>query len=303
MTSEARPLVFLGTPDAAAIVLERLLQSNFNIAHVITRQDARRGRGGAMSPSPVKKIASEYGLSVSHNLDWINDNSATPHLGIVVAYGRLIPASVLAHTPMINVHFSLLPRWRGAAPVERAILAGDEKTGVCIMDLEETLDTGPVHCCRETPILPTHTSASLTSALAELGAQLLVDLLRTGLSHPTPQHGEATYAAKINSSELQINWRTSAQDIDRKVRALRSYSMVDDVRVRVLGTRVVENSSETHSSVVPGACNSNGVVVTGQGMIQLLQVQPEGKNPMNALDWLRGRYPQGLQFDQPAPSE
>lgn len=303
MTTEARPLVFLGTPGAAAIVLERLLRSNFNIAHVITRQDARRGRGSSTSPSPVKKVAHAHGLSVSHDLDWINDNSTTPHLGIVVAYGRIIPASVLAHTPMVNVHFSLLPRWRGAAPVERAILAGDEKTGVCIMDLEETLDTGPVYCCAETPILSTHTSASLTSELAETGADLLVNLLRNGLSNPTPQHGEATYAAKIHSSELRIDWQVSAQEISRKVRALRSYSTVEGVRVRILDVSVVEDSSERPSSVVPGACEANGIVVTGQGKIQLLQVQPEGKNPMNALDWLRGRYPQGLHFDQLPPTE
>lgn len=303
MTTEARPLVFLGTPDAAAIVLERLLQSGFTVAHVITRQDARRGRGGSTSPSPVKKVAHAHGLAVSHNLDWINDNAATPHLGIVVAYGRLIPASVLAHTPMVNVHFSLLPRWRGAAPVERAILAGDEKTGVCIMDLEETLDTGPVHCCAETVILPTHTSASLTSALAEQGAELLVGLLRSGLSTPTPQHGEATYAAKINTSELRLDWRTSAIEIDRKIRALRSYTTIDGARVRVLEARVVPNSEGIDASVPWGTCRSNGVVATGQGMIQLLHVQPEGKNPMNALDWLRGRYPQGLRFDEVALSQ
>lgn len=293
MTQEARPLVFLGTPDAAAVVLERLIAENFSIAHVITRQDARRGRGGSTSPSPVKKMAQAHGISVSHTLDWLNENSTTPHLGIVVAYGRIIPVSVLEHTPMINVHFSLLPRWRGAAPVERAILAGDEKTGVCIMDLEATLDTGPVHCCAETVIRPTHTSATLTHELAEQGAQLLVDLLRQGLSTPNSQRGEPTYAEKISAGELRIDWGVPALEIDRKVRALRAYSTIDGHRVRILEVAMSGENTE----LLPGHCRVDAVVGTGDGSLRLLRVQPEGKKPMDGVDWLRGRIAGDVQFD------
>lgn len=293
MTQERRPLVFLGTPDAAATVLEALIQEKFPIAHVVTRPDARRGRGTATSPSPVKKIANAHGIEVSHDLTWLRDHHDNNYLGIVVAYGKIIPVSVLSHTPMINLHFSLLPRWRGAAPVERAILAGDTSTGVCIMDLEETLDTGPVHCCVEVPILPTHTTSSLTDELSRRGAELLVDLLHRGLSEVTPQRGETTYAEKISSDELRIDWNTSALAIDRKVRALRSYTVLDQRRIRVLEVAIGDHVE----GLGPGQCRPDGVVGTHDGAIVLHRVQPEGKSPMNAVDWLRGRGQDDLQFD------
>ena len=148
MTREARPLVFLGTPIAAATVLSELIRNGFEIAHVVTRADARRGRGSSTTPSPVKQVAIENSISVSHDMTWLQENSNRDLLGVVVAYGKIIPSSVLSHIPMVNIHFSLLPRWRGAAPVERAILAGDMRTGVCIMNVEETLDTGDVFACR-----------------------------------------------------------------------------------------------------------------------------------------------------------
>ena len=155
MTREARPLVFLGTPNAAATVLSELIRNGFDIAHVVTRADARRGRGSSTTPSPVKQVAIDKGLDVSHDMTWLKENSHRELLGVVVAYGKIIPASVLSHIPMVNIHFSLLPRWRGAAPVERAILAGDLRTGVCIMNVEETLDTGDVFARREIEILET----------------------------------------------------------------------------------------------------------------------------------------------------
>lgn len=172
MAAEARPLVFLGTPPAAAVVLEQLVNAGFNVVHVVTRHDAKRGRGSSMTPSPVKEVALRLGLTVSHDLEWIKANASRNMLGIVVAYGRIIPLSVLIDTPMINIHFSLLPRWRGAAPVERAILAGDTTTGVCIMDIEETLDTGAVYAQQEVAISESSTVQSLTNELATVGAQL-----------------------------------------------------------------------------------------------------------------------------------
>ena len=163
MTREVRPLVFLGTPIAAATVLSELIRNGFEIAHVVTRADARRGRGSSTTPSPVKQIAIENSISVSHDMTWLQENSNRDLLGVVVAYGKIIPSSVLSHIPMVNIHFSLLPRWRGAAPVERAILAGDMRTGVCIMNVEETLDTGDVFARHEIDILGTHTTEILTA--------------------------------------------------------------------------------------------------------------------------------------------
>ena len=293
MSKEVRPLVFFGTPEPAAFVLKKLLEANYSIAHVVTRKDARRGRGGQTSGSPVKVVAQSHGIEVSHDLEWIRRNAHLNFLGIVVAYGRLIPVEVLHNTPMINVHFSLLPRWRGAAPVERAILAGDDVTGVCIMDLEETLDTGPVHACREVPLTNAHTSATLLQELTEVGSDLLIELLTRGLSTATPQMGDATYAAKISPSELRIDWNESAEVIHRKIRALRSFTSIDGQRLRILEADLSWESN----AAKPGRCSDEGVVATGEGCLVLRRVQPEGKNPMDAVAWLRGRSAGGLQFD------
>ena len=283
MTDKRRPLVFLGTPDAAATVLDALIREGFDIRHVITRPDAKRGRGGQTSPSPVKKVAQSAGLSVSHDLQWIVDNADASMLGIVVAYGRIIPADVLALMPMVNIHFSLLPRWRGAAPVERAILAGDEKTGVCIMDVEETLDTGAVYARSELSIDDNVTASELTHQLALAGAELLVHTLHQGLTTPEPQTGQATYAAKISADDLRIDWTSPAEHIVRTVRAVRAYTTVDGARLRVLQAQAL-------SDVLPvGHVREDGVVGAGSGAVQLLMVQPEGKQAMDASAWLRGR--------------
>jgi methionyl-tRNA formyltransferase len=194
---------------------------------------------------------------------------------------------------MINVHFSLLPRWRGAAPVERAILAGDDVTGVCIMDLEETLDTGPIHACREVPLTSAHTASALLQELAEVGSDVLIELLTRGLSSTTPQQGDATYAAKLSSSEACIDWNDAAITIHRKIRALRSFTTIDGVRLRILEADI----SNAVSGATPGQCGDDAVVATGEGNLVLIRVQPEGKTPMDAVAWLRGRSPGGLQFD------
>lgn len=287
MASEERSIVFLGTPVAAATVLERLLDEGFPIVHVVTQPDAKRGRGSATSPSPVKALAMQRGLPVSHDLDWIKQNASQNLFGVVVAYGRLIPTSVLDVVPMINIHFSLLPRWRGAAPVERAILAGDEKTGVCIMDIEPTLDTGAVYASREVAITNTSTAVSLTAELADVGADLLVRTLRDGLNRPVPQTGEPSHAAKISRDELRIDWSLSAVDIHRRVRALRAYTELDGLRLKVLDVHLASENV----SLVAGEFDEQGRVGTGNGCVVLRRVQPEGKAAMDAEAWLRGRLP------------
>lgn len=285
MSAEARPLVFLGTPPAAAVVLERLVEAGFPVAHVVTRPDAKRGRGSSLSPSPVKEVALRLGIPVSHGLEWVVAHKDENLLGIVVAYGRIIPASILAHTPMINIHFSLLPRWRGAAPVERAILAGDTTTGVCIMDIEETLDTGAVYAREEVAISDTATSVSLTNELAKVGAELLVNTLTHGLSAPVPQGDGETYAKKISSEEQRIDWSMSAVQIHRQVRALRSFAVVGGSRIKILEVALVDGDA----TLAPGEVESDCYVGTGQGDLLLVRVQPEGKGPMAAGDWMRGR--------------
>ncbi|MCX6517186.1 MAG: methionyl-tRNA formyltransferase, partial [Actinobacteria bacterium] len=238
MPQEVRPLVFLGTPDTAATVLTSLIDAGFHIIHVVTRPDAKRGRGSRMTPSPVKEVALRHNIAVSHDLNWVELNSHQNLLGIVVAYGRIIPGALLEKVPMINIHFSLLPRWRGAAPVERAIMAGDSETGVCIMDVEATLDSGAIYATATVPIDDEITATALTRQLAQAGAELLVTTLQNGLGTPVAQQSGGTYAAKITPDDLRIDWTNSAVNIHRQVRALRAYTVVYGNRLRILATAV-----------------------------------------------------------------
>src|SRR6266550_4404074 len=198
-------LVFLGSPPEAQGALRALHDAGHEIPLVVTQPDRKRGRGGDLVPSPVKRTATELGLTVvtpercKEALDDIAGSGA--ELGVVVAFGQLIPPSVLAALPSgyVNVHFSLLPRWRGAAPVERAMLAGDEETGVCLMQLEAGLDTGPVYVCESLTIGPGETAEELRARLVDAGTRLLTERLHNGfesLGTPAPQVGESTYAAK-----------------------------------------------------------------------------------------------------------
>ena len=282
--------MFLGTPIAAATVLSELIRNGFEIAHVVTRADARRGRGSSTTPSPVKQIAIENSISVSHDMTWLQENSNRDLLGVVVAYGKIIPSSVLSHIPMVNIHFSLLPRWRGAAPVERAILAGDMRTGVCIMNVEETLDTGDVFARREIDILGTHTTEILTADLAVVGGQLLVDTLNDGLGIGIPQQGETTYATKVSTDELRLDWNVSSIEVLRRVRAVRSYTMVGPQRLRIIQAEPLQDPVKLD----PGLCDASGLVGTRDGAVRLVSVQPEGKAAMDAASWLRGRSGQEI---------
>lgn len=278
-----RSVVFLGTPQAAVVVLEHLLQSH-NVELVITQPDKKRGRGGRLMPSPVKEFAVQHGIDVAHDLDALDQLPSTENrVCVVVAFGRIIPTDVLERHPMINVHFSLLPRWRGAAPVERAIMSGDTTTGVCIMQIEPTLDTGPVYARAETPIFDDDTSTSLTIRLAQLGAQLLENLLSGEFPVPVPQNGTPTYAHKIESHERFISWHGASTDICRKVRSLSAFALVNGKR---LGIVEVRDLPDTQGSI--GVITPDAVAYAETGAVQLVRVQPEGRSPMSGSDWLRG---------------
>lgn len=277
-----RKIVFLGTPTPAAEILERLVAEGFEICEIVTGADARRGRGGAVSPSPVKQVASAHGIPVRHSLDDVSSRWEDV-LGIVVAYGRIIPADLLARTSMINVHFSLLPRWRGAAPVERAILAGDETTGVCIMEVVEELDAGGVFASGELPV-GASTRDELLSSLTRLGAELLVRTLRGRPLNAVPQEGEPTYARKISPDEGSIDWSADAVSVSRVVRALRAHTTVGGRRLRVLGAEPLEADGKGR----PGDCDDSAVVTCGSGSLRLVRVQPEGRAVLDARDWRLG---------------
>jgi methionyl-tRNA formyltransferase len=260
------------------------VDAGHDVRLVVTRADKRRGRGGGLSPTPVKEMALELGLPVVHEVAPVVDSGA--QLGVVVAFGRIIKPDVLARIPMVNVHFSLLPRWRGAAPVERAILAGDSRTGVCLMKVEEGLDTGGVYRCASVPIGADETAPELTARLAEMGASLLVEALRVGLGQPSPQAGDATYAAKIEPEEHRLEWSRSAVELHRVVRVGRAWTSWRGRRLLLLSTELAPAVDFS-----PGALVGD-VAATGEGGLRLIRVQPEGKAAVAALEWLRGARPQ-----------
>ena len=234
-------LAFLGTPEMAVRPLRDLVAAGHDIALCVTRPDRRRGRGGAVTPSPVKEAALELGLPVSHSMEDVAD--AGVELAVVVAYGRIIPLTLLERVPMVNLHFSLLPRWRGAAPVERAILAGDPVTGVCLMKLEEGLDTGPVYARREVPIGNDTDLAALRPELVEVGSALLVECLVGGLAGlpvPEPQEGEPTIASKLTPEDLHLQWGDTAVQLHRVVRLDRAWTTFRGRRLGILEAALSE---------------------------------------------------------------
>lgn len=277
-------LAYLGTPDVAVPPLRALVDAGFDVPLVISRPDRRRGRGGALSPSPVKAAALEMGLAVTDELDAVLD--AEVDLAVVVAYGRIIPIRILERVPMVNLHFSLLPRWRGAAPVERAMLAGDAETGVCLMDVDVELDTGAVHAVESTTIRADDTLTSLRGRLVEIGSSMLVDALRTGLGVPAPQIGEPTYAAKIEPAEMCIDWTRPAEDVDRLVRLGGAWTTFRGARLKIHGVAV----DDAPFDVPPGTLEGL-VVACGTGTVSLLEVQPEGRGRQAADAWRNGARP------------
>jgi methionyl-tRNA formyltransferase len=282
-------LAFLGTPEMAVPPLRALVAAGHDVALCVTRPDRRRGRGARTTPSPVKEAATELGLPVSHDMDDVAE--AGVELAVVVAFGRIIPPHLLRQVPMVNLHFSLLPRWRGAAPVERAILAGDRETGVCLMKVEEGLDTGPVYGTGRVPIGDRLTLDALRAELVAVGSALLVDALRDGvggLPAPEPQHGEVTLAEKLTAEDLHLRWSEPALQLARVVRLQRAWTTFRGRRLTVLDAEVSAGSDAGAGQ--PGDLRGDEVV-TGHGSLRLLRVQPESRSPMSAEDWLRGVRP------------
>ncbi len=265
-------LVYLGTPAMAVPPLRAVHAAGHDVVLVVTGADKRRGRRGEPSPSPVKAAALELGLPVSHDIADVHSAVAGGAvLGVVVAYGSLIKTDILEAVPLVNVHFSLLPRWRGAAPVERALLAGDEETGVCIMAIEEGLDTGGVYARAVTPIGPRTTAAELRARLVDVGSQLLVDTLARPLDEwidaPAPQLGEATYAHKFSAGDFEIDWSQPAAQIDRLIRVGGAWTTFRGKRLKIHGAEMCD------------------------GRIIPTRVQPEGKAEMDFAAWRNGAQP------------
>lgn len=302
-------LVFAGTPEPAAAALERLIASDHEVVAVLTRPDARRGRGRTLHPSPVKALALEHGIEVLTPESLTRDDAIREQLTAlapdaipVVAYGNLIPADMLdipAHG-WVNLHFSLLPKWRGAAPVQAAIAAGDEVTGATTFRIDEGLDTGDILDTLETAIGEAETSGELLERLAYAGADLLVetmDAFEAGTADPTPQPEEGTYAHKINPADARVDWNQPAAVIDRGIRAHTpapgAWTMRGEDRFK-LGPVTPMGSG----ALAPGeaAFSKNEVLVgTADGDVRLGTIQPPGKKMMNAADWARGLNPEAKE--------
>ncbi len=286
-------LVYLGTPEAAVPPLQALVAAGHDVQLVVSQPDRKRGRGSALVPSPVKQAALDLGLPVTDQLDDVLGTTA--ELGVVVAFGRLIKPKHLDAMPYVNIHFSLLPRWRGAAPVERAILAGDTETGCCLMALEEGLDTGPVYRLQVTPIHPFESAAVLRERLVGIGTAMLVDALSDGfasLGTPVAQSGQPVHAEKLRPEEFQLHWVQPAAALHGVVRLGQAWTVFRGKRLKVLDARPVATADIPNFSQAqqPGALNG-AVVTCGSDALELITVQPEGKAAMPVASWLNGSHP------------
>lgn len=291
-------LVFMGTPDFSVPALEALLDAGHEVACVYSQPPRKAGRGQKLTPSPVHAFAEARGIEVRTpvSLKGTDAQQAFADLNadaaVVVAYGLILPKAVLDAPKMgcFNIHASLLPRWRGAAPIQRAIEAGDEKTGVCIMRMDEGLDTGDVVLMEETPIVPGMVAGELHDALSALGARLIVAALAgiaDGTLTPTPQPADGvTYAKKIDKAETRIDWRRPARAVDAQVRAFHPLAWFERAgqRVRVLEAEIADGAG------APGtALDDSLLVACGSGAVRLKRLQPAGKGAMDAQAFLNGR--------------
>ncbi|BAU46603.1 methionyl-tRNA formyltransferase [Sulfurifustis variabilis] len=299
-------LVFAGTPAFALPTLEALLAAGHDIRAVYTQPDRPAGRGRRLSESPIKKFALTHSLPLYQppTLTGIDRHLAPlePDVAIVVAYGLILPPAMLAlpRFGCVNVHASLLPRWRGAAPVARAIEAGDRVTGVTIMQMEAGLDTGPMLAQAEVPILDSDTSASLESRLAPLGAELMVHTLnllgRGGVRARAQDDAAATYAPKLRKSEATVDWTRSAESLHRKIRAFNPYPVASTLLrgepLRLWEVGPLDDGEEATPPTEPGTVLDTGAagirVQTGGGSLLLTRLQVAGGKVLEARDFLNG---------------
>lgn len=296
-------IIFAGTPDFAASALKAIVEAGHEVSLVLTQPDRPAGRGMALRPSPVKALALELGLPVFQPLSLKKDEAAQARIAaenaevmVVAAYGLILPQSVLdmPRFGCINIHASLLPRWRGAAPIQRAIQAGDSESGVCIMQMEAGLDTGPVLSRRATPIGGTDTATTLHDRLAQIGAELVVETLAQ-LPLPAEAQPEAgvTYAAKLDKAESQIDWTLPATVLDR---TLRAFNPVPGMQTRqgdtVIKVWQAHLLADLAHQAAPGtilSADKQGVTVAcGTGAVCLTELQKAGGKRLPAAQFLAG---------------
>ncbi len=297
-------IVFAGTPDFSVPALDALVGAGVAPVAVFTQPDRPAGRGRRLTPPPVKRAAEAHGLAV-HQPERLGDDEAAqiralaPDLMVVVGYGQILRRNVLEapRRGCVNVHASLLPRWRGAAPIQRALLAGDEQTGVTLMQMDEGLDTGPMLAREATAISADETAGSLHDRLARVGADLLVahlDDLLAGAITPEPQPEEGvTYAAKLTNAESWLDPAEPAEQLERRVRALAPVPgarvHLGETQVRVLAAHAAAGQPDDQPGTVAAAGSQGIEVATGQGRLCITRLKPAGGREQSAADYLNGR--------------
>jgi methionyl-tRNA formyltransferase len=311
-------VIFMGTPDFAVPTLAEIVGQGHEVVACYTRPPAAAGRGMTPKPSPVQAIAERFGIPIKTPATLRGDAAAAEFsaheadVAVVVAYGMILPKAILEAPRLgcLNLHASLLPRWRGAAPIQRALMAGDAETGVAVMRMEEGLDTGPVALVERVAIAPDATAGELHDALSRLGADLIARALAAlsrGVLSFTPQPAEGvTYAHKITNDEARIDWAAPAVGVHNRVRGLSpspgAFFIADlgkgPERVKVLRTALAEGAG------VPGTLlDAHGRIACGAGAVRLLQVQRAGRPPLPIDDFLRGvRLAPGTRLGEPVPS-
>jgi methionyl-tRNA formyltransferase len=315
-------IVFAGTPEFAAVALQALHQAGFEIPLVLTQPDRPAGRGLHLQPSAVKQYALTHNIPMAQPLSLRMDSKdpqraaearqahellqATEYDAMVVAaYGLILPRSTLDIKPCINIHGSLLPRWRGAAPIHRAIEAGDAETGVTIMQMEEGLDTGPMLLIEHMPIGPQDTTASLHDKLAAMGAHMIVKVMQKmehGILEAVPQpEAGVSYAAKISKEEAALDFSQSAREISRKIRAFNpfpgAHADIGGVTIKLWGAEVLDADSEAQPGQVLAADAHHGIVVAcGSGSLRLTSLQKPGGKRLPAGEFMKGFPLDGLRF-------
>ncbi len=309
-----RPLsiLFAGTPEFSVPSLEALLGGPHRVVAVYTQPDRPSGRGRKLSPSPVKALALAQGLEVRQPLSLKGSAEAevlaalAPDLMVVVAYGLLLPASVLAIPPLgcLNVHASLLPRWRGAAPIQRAIEAGDAETGVTLMGMEIGLDTGPMYLKRSVPIAATDTAGTLHDRLAAVGAEALVAALpgiADGSLVPAPQDdAQATYARKLDKEEATLDWTRPAAELARRVRAFNPWPVAQTPwrgePLRLWMAEALPGGGSSPPGQVVATSRAGIEVQCGEGILRITELQAPGRRPLPAAEFLNANSLEGARF-------
>lgn len=301
MSEESGSIVFFGTPQFAVPTLQLLIKNGEKISMVISQPDKPKGRGKIIQPPEIKKIALQHGLSVCQPEKILNKvfiekiKSIKPEFAIVVAYGRILPKEILEIPKYgcINLHASLLPKYRGAAPIQWALIRGEEVTGVTTMLIDEGLDTGPILLQREIPIDYQDNAMTLSEKLALIGAELILETIkkmRKGLITPKPQSGEASYAPMLKKEDGRINWNYSAREIFNLVRGTYpwpcAYCFLGDERIKIIKAEP-ENGNSLPGLILKA--KEDLLVGTGSGLLRILIIQPEGKKVMTTKEFICGR--------------